>query len=226
MWTSLGDFYRSREWRTCRENIIAERIAATGELICDYCHKPIVNEYDCIGHHKTALMMSNVNDLEVSLNPDNIMLIHHCCHNAIHERFGFNPEKKVYIVWGSPCSGKTTFVNAAMAKDDLLVDIDRIYDAINNTRSNYVYNNVMMIYRTLIDMVKTRQGRWRSAWIVRGLPLSSERERLAKEVDGELIHIEADKETCLQRAYERAEGYEEFVEDWWRKFTPPASAEG
>lgn len=226
MFITTGEFYRSREWEKCRETIIAERIARDGEIICEYCNKPIVHKYDCIAHHTTALSSSNVNDLSISLNPDNIQLVHHCCHNAIHKRFGFNPEKKVFIVWGSPCSGKTTFVNNAMGDDDLLIDIDRLYEAVSNTRSNKVYNNVMALYRFMADMVKTRQGLWHSAWIVRTLPLVSERERLAKELDGELIFIEADKETCLARAAQRAAGYEQIVEDWWRRYSPPTGMAG
>ncbi len=220
---TLGSFYRSKDWQKLRDVIIAERMARDGDLICEYCHKAIVNRYDCIAHHKNILTSSNVNDYEVSLNPDNIQLVHHACHNQIHERFGYMPEKKVFIVWGSPCSGKTTFVNNAIDKDDLLVDIDRLYEAVNDTRSVKVYNNVMMLYRVLIDMVKTRQGKWRNAWIVRSLPNDAERQRLAAEVDGELIHIDTDEETCLQRAYERADGYSLIVADFWQKLTlPPA----
>lgn len=30
---------------------------------------------------------NNVNDYSISINPDNIMLIHHRCHNLIYQRF-------------------------------------------------------------------------------------------------------------------------------------------
>lgn len=217
---TLGSFYRSEEWEKLRNVIIAERMARDGELICEYCGKPIVNRYDCIAHHKTILTSSNVNDYDVSLNADNIQLVHHHCHNAIHQRFGFMPEKKAFIVWGSPCAGKSTFVDKAMDKDDLIVDIDRLYEAVSNTGSNALHNTVMMLYRFLIDTVKTRQGKWHNAWIVRCFPFAGERERLAKDIDAELIFIDTDKETCLARAAERAEGYDKIVTDWWENFTP------
>ncbi|MCQ2308192.1 MAG: hypothetical protein MJ000_11635 [Bacteroidales bacterium] len=166
------------------------------------------------------LTESNVNDVNISLNPENIAVVHHRCHNEIHKRFG-SYTRHIYIVWGSPCAGKTTFVEQNALKDDLIVDIDKIYAAINTSRSNRVYANVMMIYRQMIDMIKTRNGRWVNAWIVRGFPLSVDRERLAAELGAELIHIDTDKEVCLARAMNRQKDYEEIVEDWWTKFIPP-----
>lgn len=214
---TLSNFYKSVEWVKLRELLMLERVNAEGDIVCAHCNKPIINKYDCIGHHVTPLTEGNVNDYNISLNPDNVVLVHHKCHNEIHKRFGAYT-RHIYIVYGSPCSGKTTFVNDRALKDDLIIDIDRIYSAINNERSNRLYDNVMQVYRGLVDMVRTRNGRWVNAWIIRGFPLKAERERLAETLDAELIYIDTDKETCLQRAYERAEGYDKFVLDWWQRF--------
>lgn len=214
---TLSTFYRSPEWVKLRVGLMLERVDQNGDVVCEYCGKAIVKAYDCIAHHKTPLTEANVNDYSISLNPANIMLVHHKCHNIIHNRFG-TYTRHVYIVYGSPCSGKTTFVNERALKDDLIIDIDRIYEAINNGRSNRLYDNVMQVYRLLIDMVKTRNGKWVNAFIVRGFPLQGERERLAAMLDAELIYIDTDKETCLERAYKRAPEYDKFVLDWWQKF--------
>lgn len=214
---TLNNFYRSPEWEHLRLQLILTRANGEGYVICEHCGKPIVNMYDCIGHHKEELTEANVNDYNVSLNPENIALVHFRCHNAIHKRFG-TWTRHVYIVYGSPCAGKTTYVNERALKDDLIIDIDRIYEAVNNERSNRLYDNVMQVYRLLVDMVRTRNGRWVNAWIIRGFPLKGERERLASQVDGELVHIDTDRDTCLERAYRRAEGYDRFVNDWWTKF--------
>lgn len=214
---TLNSFYRSPEWVKLRGQLMLERVDSNGDVVCEHCHKPIVKAYDCIGHHKVHLTEANVNDYTISLNPDNVALVHHRCHNEIHNRFGAWT-RHVYIVYGSPCSGKTTYVNEHALKDDLIIDIDRIYEAVNNERSNRLYDNVMQVYRLLVDMVKTRNGRWVNAWIIRGFPLKGERERLASQVDGELVYIDTDRDTCLERAYRRAEGYDRFVNDWWTKF--------
>lgn len=194
-----------------------ERVNASGDVVCEHCGKPIVNKYDCIGHHKTPLTEANVNDYTISLNPDNIALVHHKCHNQIHNRFG-SYTRHIYIVYGSPCAGKSTYVDSVALKDDLIIDIDRIYSAINNARSNRLYDNVMQVYRSLIDAVQTRNGRWVNAFIVRTFPLKGERERLAATLGAELVHIDTPQEVCLERALQRAEGYDKIVEDFWRKF--------
>ena len=73
---TLGNFYRSKEWCSFRELLINERIDKNGEVICARCGKPIYKRYDIIGHHVTELTEDNVNDASISLNPDNVVLIH------------------------------------------------------------------------------------------------------------------------------------------------------
>lgn len=215
VFNNLFSFYRSGEWQGLREAIVLERGA-----VCEHCGEPIIKAYDAICHHVVPLTEANVNDYKVSLNPDNIMVVHHKCHNDIHQRFG-TFQRHIYIVWGSPCAGKRAYVDEAAGADDLIIDIDRIYECLNDGRSGRVYENVMQMYRTLIDMVKTRNGRWVNAWIVRGLPLTMDRERLAAEVGGELIHIDTSRETCEAVAVSRGGDWKKWVDDWWRKYIPP-----
>lgn len=214
---TLSNFYRSPEWEGLKRSLMLERVDSNGDNICTHCGQPITKAYDCIGHHVIPLTESNVNDWNISLNPDNVALVHHKCHNEIHNRFG-TWTRHVYIVYGSPCSGKSTWVNERATPDDLIIDIDRIYEAINNGRSNRVYDNVMQVYRLLVDMVKTRNGKWVNAFIIRGFPLKGERERLATMLDAELVYIDTDEQTCLDRAQKRAVDYDKFVLDWWSKF--------
>ena len=111
MFKSLAAFYNSSEWRKFRQVVTAERInKEDGVLYDEYSGKPILKDYEIILHHKTELTMQNVNDLSVSLNPENIMIVSPRSHNEIHSRFGcrIQPyQRKVYYVWGAPCSGKT-----------------------------------------------------------------------------------------------------------------------
>lgn len=214
---TISTFYRSTEWEKFRKQIILERINEDGDTIDEVTGKPIVKAYDVILHHKTPLTESNVNDYNISLNPDNVMIVSHKTHNEIHKRFG-TWTRHIYIVYGSPCSGKTTYVNERATKEDLIIDIDRIFAAINNGRSNRVLDNVMSVYRLLVDMVKTRNGKWINAYIIRGFPAKGERERLASTLDAELIYIDTDKATCLERAHKRDKDYYKFVNDWWEKF--------
>ena len=61
-------------------------------IICAQFANGITKKYDCIGHHEHELTEDNVNDVMISLNPENIKLIHFKCHNKVHERWsGFFP---------------------------------------------------------------------------------------------------------------------------------------
>lgn len=219
--TNLFSFYRSKEWEHLRASIRLERLNENGDLICEHCHKPIVNAYDAICHHKVMLNEGNVNDYDVSLNADNIMVVHHKCHNEIHKRFG-TYTRHVYLVYGAPCSGKSTYVKNNSLDDDLIIDIDKIYQMISNNDSHIksarLKDIAFKIHRELLDIVKCRYGRWINAWIVGGFPLSNERERMAAMLGAELVYIESNKELCLARANERGQEYKQFIEDWFTKF--------
>ena len=230
-YTNVFEFYRSKEWRNVMHTLKLERVNENGDLICEHCGEPIIKSYDCIGHHKIELNNVNVHDPEIALNPDNIMLIHFKCHNEIHERFGYERPQQVYIVYGSPCSGKSTWVKNNAAKDDLVLDIDNIYEMINPINSKYekskkLSQNVFCIRDCILDMIKTRTGKWQNAYIIGGYPLAMERKRLADLLGAKLCHIETDKETCIQNLYndkEREQVKDQwltYIEDYWSKYQP------
>lgn len=213
---TLDNFYKSKEWLSLLERLKLERVNSYGELICAYCGKPIVKKYDCIGHHVDELTEANVNDYRISLNPNKILLIHHKCHNKIHERFG-GFKQNVYIVYGSPCSGKSTWVNEVAYNDDLIIDMDKIWECICNSdryhKPNRLKINAFGIRDTLLDMVKCRTGMWRNAYVIGTYPLASDRERLSKLLGAELIFIDETKDTCLSRA--KNSDWINYINEWF-----------
>lgn len=219
---NLSSFYRSSEWESLRAVLMVERVNEYGDIVCAECGKPIVNKYDCIAHHVKELTEANVSDASISLNPENIVLVHHRCHNKIHQRFGHNKgatyirsPKHVYVVWGSPCAGKARYVMERAGADDLIIDIDRLYDAMGISRYP-ITGNVMQVYRSLIDMVRTRNGKWVNAWIVRTLPLKIDRDLILKDCGGgELIHIDTPKDECLLEAERRGGDWTKWVTQYW-----------
>ena len=216
---TLKTFYRSKEWRSFRQTVINERLARDGEIICEHCKKTILNKYDVIAHHcNTYLTEANVNDYNISLNPENIALVHMACHNKIHYEKGFK-KKKVVIVFGSPRSGKSTFVNEAAGQDDLIIDIDRIYEALNNNRSNKLLSTVMDTHRFLLDKIKTRSGQWGNCFVITTSIYSAKRIRDQIDPD-EIIYIDTDKDICYKRAESKInkyEGYEDFLDKYWNE---------
>lgn len=203
MFASLAQFYNSDEWRATRAKIINDRSDEYGIVHCEYSGDPLNNSYDIIAHHKTPLTMDNVNDFSVSLNPSNIMLVSHKAHNEIHKRFGHSAGRKVYYVYGAPCSGKTTFVNSVKGNSDIVCDIDSIWQCITGgaryDKPNALKTNVFEVQRCILDMIKKRVGNWERAYIIDGGAAKTPRNNRINDLGAEPIFINTNKETCLQR---------------------------
>jgi hypothetical protein len=216
MYSSLPQFYNSEKWRIFRAMLIEERTSEDGVLYCEHSGKPLLNSFDIVAHHKTPLTMQNVNDFSISLNPSNIMLVSQQAHNELHSRFGYCTQRKVYIVHGAPCSGKTSFVNNTKGNSDLIVDIDSIWECISGKRyekPNALKTNAFTLRDCLIDMVKTRAGKWERAFVIESLPSKGERERKIQMLGAESIHIDTSKEVCIERLY-RDESRRDVREQW------------
>ena len=227
---NLANFYTSDEWRGLRLMLMNERVNAEGKIICAECGQPILRACECIGHHIKPITLQNVNDASISLNPDNVELLHIKCHNKRHARFGFKAQKKVYYVYGAPCSGKSSFVNDNRGNSDLVVDIDLIWQALTARELYYkpdaLKGAVFAAYNSILDTVKLRLGEWETAWIIEGGAIQRRRADRIKQTGAEGIYINTDKETCLmrlasdeKRAHVR-EQWAGYIEKWFEEFQP------
>ena len=71
-------------------------------------------------HHITELTLDNIDDVNITLNPANIEVLCHDCHNAVHARFGNAVgQKRVYVVYGAPCAGKSTYVQSVATRNEI-----------------------------------------------------------------------------------------------------------
>lgn len=204
MFNSLAQFYNSEVWRNLRLSLIAERTnKEDGILYCEFSGAPIINLYEAVAHHKTPLTMQNVNDFSISLNPTNIMLVTHKAHNEIHNRFGHSAGRKVYYVYGAPCSGKTTFVNSIKGNSDIICDIDNIWQCITGgaryDKPNALKTNVFEVQRFILDMIKKRVGNWERAFVIDGGAVKTPRNNRINDLGAEAIFIDTDRQTCLKR---------------------------
>lgn len=233
MFKDRFSFYRSREWRKLLDTIKYERTDSDGNLICEYCGRPITKAYDCIGHHKIELTEENVNDYDISLNPQNIMLVCSKCHNIIHNKFGHKC-REVYLVYGAPCSGKSTWVRESKEAGDLIIDIDSIWECVSGmpryVKPGRLKSNVFKVRDELLDQAKYRLGKWNNCYIIGGYPLQSERERLLKEMGAREVFIEATEEECLARLEAANDGrdkseWSEYIRRWFATYNPPEALE-
>lgn len=67
-------FYNSKEWKAVRDYCIMRDHHA-----CVYCGEPVEEV-----HHKIWLTPFNINDWNISLNPDNLISLCHDCHMKEH----------------------------------------------------------------------------------------------------------------------------------------------
>ena len=232
----LADFYRSKEWEQLRLALMLskDRQDKEGNIICAHCGKIIFKKYDCIGHHIIELTESNYRDASISLNPDNIALVHHKCHNEIHEKQGCK-QKRVYIVWGAPLSGKNTYVQGVAKYGDLIVDIDNLWQAVSGRpryeKPNRIKTNVFELHNQLLTMIAQRAGYWNVAYVIGGYALPVKREQLAKRLGAECIYIDTTRQECEARLAACPDGrnkneWKKYIDEWWEtfdRFTPPAS---
>lgn len=222
----LSDFYRSKAWEAFRQTLINERVNEYGFVICEHCGNPIVKAYDIIGHHVIELTEENFRDAYIALNPDNVQLIHHRCHNKVHDKLGYSG-RQVFVVYGSPLSGKTSFVREAMNEGDLIVDIDDIWQCVSGcdryVKPNRLKSVVFSVRDNLLESVKYRRGKWLNAYIVGGFPYQAERERLLDALGARAVHISTTKEVCLERLAACEDGrdkdeWAKYIETWWKQF--------
>lgn len=84
-------FYKSKAWKDVRKTIWLKQ-----NLLCNRCHRPVyvdgISDYipkekRLIGivHHKEYLNDSNIYDMNISLNEDNLEGVCIDCHNLEHE---------------------------------------------------------------------------------------------------------------------------------------------
>lgn len=210
-------FYKSEAWRSLRRALIQER-----GTVCPVCHRDYMSDTSkLIAHHIQELTPETVTDASIALNPSNVELICFDCHNKAHKRYGQGTHH-VYLVYGAPCSGKSTLVRQMMHRGDLIVDMDLLFYAVSGCslydKPDQLKSDVFAVRALLLDRIQHRAGRWGDAYIVGGYPFKLEREGLARKLGAELIFCDLPKEQCQANARagrgNLAKAWEGYIE-WW-----------
>lgn len=184
-----------------------------------------------IFHHKTPLTLQNVNDTSISINPENIAIVHFHCHNEIHQRFyGGKLEKKVYLVTGSPCSGKSSWARSMLEEGDIILDIDDIWQMVSG-QPRYIKPTqckplVFKIRDGMKDLIAKGAGGWRNAFIIESLPNPIERNREAERYKAhnvEIVTMPTSMNECVERLRNDPQGrdiksYEGYIKEYFDRF--------
>ena len=126
----------------------------------------------------------------------------------------------VYLIYGSPCSGKSTYINSHMSDNDIVCDVDLLYQAIGNHDAHdadlYVHETALQLKQKLMDIIRDRQGGWKDAYVV---SIANTDEKLKKDIKrvnaDEAIFIDTPYEVCLDRAKERPPYFVWLIQEWF-----------
>lgn len=211
-------FYNSKSWLDTREAYFVSKFG-----LCELCEKPGEEI-----HHKIFLRPENMNNADITLNWDNLQLLCKRCHNVQHEKAlnlhrewnRKNPStsqdtefdadgnliehKKVTLVHGAPASGKTSYVSTHKKKYDIVVDLDYIMSALslsnNSSRSPDTFPFALDVVALMHELISQRKYFFEHAWILTTMIDRRKRKQLAAKLNADIIHINTDRDTCLERA--------------------------
>lgn len=251
-------FYKSPAWRRARQDYIDSRKAIDGG-VCELCGEEPGNEV----HHKIFLRPENIDDENITLNPKNFMLLCGDCHKREHDAarriaqlnakqrdgkkgvlfngayyYDDNGELqpfRVFVVWGAPGSGKTTYVREQMQQGDVVIDLDLIGRALSMADKTDVPRNVERIAYDIRDYLYSRIAQRtldaKRVWVIAGLPKYEQRHKVANQLKAELVFIEATFQECYSHILHDDERQDKalqlaIIEKWFRDYEPdsPRSA--
>ena len=126
----------------------------------------------------------------------------------------------VYLIVGSPCSGKSTYIKEHMGDGDIVCDVDLIYEAIGTRKAHdadlYVHEVALQLKEKLLDIIRDRDGGWKDAYVV-SIANTDEKVQKAKERINadEVIFIDTPYEVCIERAKDRPPYFVFLIQEWF-----------
>ena len=242
-----NSFYDTKKWLRKRANVLRR-----DEYRCKECLR--------YGTTREAEMVHHIYPLEqypqYILTDINLLSLCDSCHGKMHDRFNNTVTKlgmywqqkiqldlgiadtdiidtfRVVVVWGSPGSGKTTYVKQRMHAGDMVVDLDYIKQAISMQGKTASISNLMPvaldIREHIYDLISKRDIiQTETVWVVAGLPKHEDREYTRRRLrPNDMVHINSDMERCIEQAMSDAERHDKdiqvkIIRKWFEDYQEP-----
>ena len=126
----------------------------------------------------------------------------------------------VYLICGSPCSGKSTYVKEHFKTGDIVCDVDRLYSALCYNEEHqtelYAQETASVLYETLLDMIRDRKGHWKNAYVI---SLANTDEKISPTEErvhaDEVVMLDTPFEVCIERAKDRPPYFVWLIQEWY-----------
>jgi 5-methylcytosine-specific restriction enzyme A len=216
--------YNTAAWKNARLAFLSTH------PLCNRCGAPA-----SIVHH----IKSARDHPELRLDPDNFESLCFACHQTetgeeiAGRRYalGLPPGRrfvcKATAIVGPPGAGKTTLALKSAGSNDIIVDLDRLNEALTVSTGHAINRSLLGILldirREVIDRLMTAPCPVQRAWLIFTAPLASQREELT-EAGAEVLLLNPGRDVCYCRVENDTTRGDigrqlELVDAWYEQFT-------
>ena len=201
-------FYNSDKWKHCRDVYIQERLLTDGGM-CERCHEQAGAELHHIEHLSRHLLCGKA---RFAMHKESIMqgFAKRKKKKVLNEsglwfdENGRPHKQEIYIVYGSPASGKSTYVKKNKFDDDMMIDVDRLKQAFGAVGRDDDFSNLLDIVLSVRDyiykLVAEGKADCRRVWIIGGFPKKKQRQDLQEMFHAKMIFIDRSYDECIANA--------------------------
>lgn len=134
---------------------------------------------------------------------------------------------KIHVVYGSPASGKTTYVKKEMGDNDLMYDFDDLMKSISGKPYQQVNKQLMSYVLGIRDLILVKlraETTIDNAYIITSF-LTDDLVRKLKGLSVNYIKMDTDPQVCISRVTNSSRIDKDRVHDviyeWYNKYTEP-----